>query len=548
MIWDVICDFLFGSYDCIKAIGATAIASIIGGVLSLIGSGVSAGVASNNSSSKTRKRDNAMLRNWLLGLDPSMVSDDPYMSALMDYAMDSNTNYGFSFADLLFASLNQQSQLDMMDAQLENQKELMSYEQELNSPANIASMMREAGLNPDLLGISGQAGLASGGSAAMAGNGTSFQLPNSNQLRQTDVNEQATIMNLIDSCFSFASDLANVFLRGKEHESQNKVNESQVDYNEQVIQNRRAELERMGLLNEDLRIAIEHHNFDMIGGMTDYITDNYQKLGGKDFKDFDLLEIGDVYSPLFKQIWSNYGSSTPAKIEQIVNDTVLKKASFDLQYQDEKSRLLWEAFEADMEYRKQANQFLGVFFSELEPSIFSSLKNLEASNMMTYQETYDPEKDALSFNASSESSILEQANYLKYLQKFNPELAAQVENARNSFEQTMIKYDSVIWGINNKLKTKALSAYSRTQDDKYLSEYWRLETGQFGATKIDRIIGRFKDIAGGILSPIAEGVTAGLIGARAGRSGSFGTRRNYTNLYGPDGKPMSVDYSNIILN
>ena len=524
-------------------IAPAVLGAIITGVSALGSAGISAGVASNNSSSKTRKRDNDMLRDWLLGLDPSMVSDDPYMAALMDYASDSNTNYGFSFADLLFASLNQQSQLNMMDAQLENQKELMSYEQELNSPSNIAAMMREAGLNPDLLGISGQAGLASGGSAAMSGSGTSFQLPNSNQLRQTDVNEQATLMNLIDSCFSFASDLANVFLRGKEHESQNKVNESQVDYNEQVIQNRRAELERMGLLNEDLRIAIEQNNFDMIKGMTDYITDNYQKLGGKDFKDFDLLEIGDVYSPLFKQIWSNYGNSTPAMIEQVVNDTVLKKASFDLEYQDERSRLLWEAFEADIEYRRQANQFFGVFFSELEPSIFAALKNLEASNMMTYQETYDPERDALAFNVSSESSILEQANYLTYLQNFDPKLAAKVENARNSFEQTMIKYDSVIWGIQNKLKTKAIAAYSNTGDDKYLSEFWRLETGQFGATKIDRNIKRFKDIAGGILSPIAEGVTAGLIGARAGRTAGAGRGYSYPST------TTSTDFGgNLILN
>lgn len=545
MIWDIICDFLFGSYLCVKAmpIAPAIVAAIITGAAALGSAGISAGVASNNSSSKTRKRDNDMLRDWLLGLDPSMVSDDPYMAALMDYAGDSNTNYGFSFADLLFASLNQQSQLGMMDAQLENQKELMAYEQELNSPANIASMMREAGLNPDLLGVSGQAGLASGGSAAMAGNGTSFQLPNSNQLRQTDVNEQATIMNLIDSCFSFASDLANAFLRGKEYETQNMVNESQVDYNEQVIQNRRAELERMGLLNEDLRIAIEQNNFDMIKGMTDYITDNYHKLGGKDFKDFDLLEIGDIYSPLFKQIWNNYGSSTPAKIEQVVNDTVLKKASFDLQYQDERSRLLWEAFEADLEYRRQANQFLGVFFSELEPSIFASLKNLEASNMMTYQETYDPEKDALSFNASSESSILEQANYLKYLQKFDPELSALVENARNSFEQTMIKYDSVVWGIQNTLKTKALSAYKQTKDDKYLAEFWRLETGQFGATKLDRNIARFRDVSGGILYPIAEGVTAALVGARAGRSAGNGRGFSYPS------SSTSTDFgNNLILN
>lgn len=548
MIWDILFDFLFGSYHCFYAIAPAVLGAIISGVAALGSAGISAGVASNNSSSKTRKRDNDVLRNWLLSLDPSTVSDDPYMSALMEYAGDTDTNYGFSFADLLFASLNQQSQLGMMDAQLENQKDLMAYEQELNSPANIAAMMREAGLNPDLLGISGQAGLASGGSAAMAGNGTSFNLPNSNQFRQTDVNEQAALMNLIDSCFSFASDLAGVFLRGKEFESQNKVNESQVDYNEQVIQNRRAELERMGLLNEDMRIAIEQHNFDVIAGMTDYITENYQKLGGKDFKDFDMLELGDVYSPLFKQIWSNYGNSTPAKIEQVVNDTVLKKASFDLQYQDERSRLLWEAFEADITYRKEANQFLGVFFSELEPSIFAALKNLESSNMMTYQETYDPEKDALAFNASSESSILEQANYLTYLQKFDPELAAKVENARNSFEKTMIKYDSVIWGIQNKLKTKAIAAYSNTGDDKYLSEFWRLETGQFGATKVDRTISRFRNVVGGILSPIAEGVAAGLIGSRTGRMGSFGTRRNYTNLYGPDGKPMSVDYSNIILN
>lgn len=78
------------------------------------------------------------------------------------------------------------------------------FQNEYNSPAHQAQLMREAGLNPDLLGLSGVSDSAGVAPTPMAGG-----LPERKTHRTQNIENATTIMSVISSTFSVASGLIN---------------------------------------------------------------------------------------------------------------------------------------------------------------------------------------------------------------------------------------------------------------------------------------------------------------------------------------------------
>ena len=458
----------------------------------------------------------------LLGFDVGF-SNNPYGNYLRDFAnLVANKDnsifdrFAWNFMgnflpldDMYQQMLSFDASSAMMDLQVQNQMRLMDYQQELNSPFRQVQLMRQAGLNPDVLGLPSGAGIVSGGSAAM-GSSPQFSAPNSAQqasaaasIRQADAATHQAEISHMNSLFNFSTDLARVFIEASEAESNIKNKDADTELT-------MAKLDQVGLLNESIRADIESEGITILEGINRFIDENYYALGGKDFTDFDSLGIGQVYKTYFENAWKRYGESVPGETKGIINDTNFQIAALENGYAANRAQLLYDAFKADAEYRIQFNNFYRQYYSELEAPIMAALDNARMTNQLEYEETYNPEEDALAFNSERRAARAEANDRAVFYNVLDSKSLALFNNAQTKFNAMVIGYQKKNQETLFKLADMALAMYKSTNKDKYLYQYYGLVNGQFMG-RTERWLNNFGKITNTIISPLAQGAMSALL-------------------------------------
>ena len=504
--------------------------------ISAAASAASIGMQASNTTGKYQRLNNDAVRGFLGNIDPSMLGDDAYMSFLQDWISNYGGDYGINMQDLLYASLAQQNSYDSMDYQFELQKQLMDYQQQLNSPVSQVRMMRQAGLNPDLLGISGQAGIGEQASAPSPNGSNSFNMPNSAQSAQADAVQQAQLIDGVNSIFTFGAELARSILDSSLALSDIGLKGSQQMYNEQMLSN-------LGLTNETLSNTLLSQNISIADAITSYVSEYYNDFGGKSFVDFDSLGFGPVLTPMLKSTWENFDGSLRKDIEKKVLEIESTVSSVRQSFAKELSTQQMRAALADFKASEAIKDFLTDFYSNIDPILKAELFNQKTSNELEFETEYDPELDAGALNSDNSMRVRSNVYERNMLDQMgNGVTEGVLRKKQMDLSSIIFDYERETQDIVRTLSVKALEAYRDTNEQQYLDEYYRLTTGALPAARTDRIF-NYIGQAGSVLSSIAYGAAAGLVGRRGRKS----VRVNGNTTLSPY-DVSSIDLDNMILN
>lgn len=445
-----------------------------------------------------------------------LFGEDNNMSQVLEKFMNNeNLDYPyfqklFDLRDVFSSALAFESQQQMMDYQLGMQKDLMAYQQELNSPARMASMMRSAGLNPDILGVSQHAGLGTA-TGPGASSPIQFQMPNSAQLRSASAETQMANSRSLESVANFASQLAGVFLKSQEVQSTVGLQGAQAGFIGQQTTNQEEYFKSIQLENDNMRQMLAARNFDIIKSVTDYIDKNYLALGGSSFKDFDGLGFGPVITPILKSQWESMSKSDSKQLEEIIVDKEFQIQSVAARYATVSSNAQMRAYLADLRFKEKMSNFLSDFYTNLDPQLNSAVLNLQNQKRYDYLDEYDPLLDAGLLNQSNVLNQYKNKREYKELQMIDPVLMGAYQNKMIQFENSILDYVKENEAIKQELMMENLKNYQITYDRKYLSNYYEISTGVRSGQNIDVWLDRMAKV-GDFLSPAAQATAMMLLG------------------------------------
>ena len=465
-------------------------------------------------------------------------SDNPYADALLSGLYDDFTpnwktaKRGRAFVDSM---LELQTQYGLMDYQNMNQMQLMAYQDSLTNPVRQAQLMRQAGLNPDLAGLSGST--VSGGSAA---SGSAPKITEESGGALGDIGEvfslASTFMGGIGGLFNNIASFSELMSRLPLNEANAGLTIAQMT-NEQLksigleIKNR---IDEFGLYNSLGNLA---------RALSPYINDgqklNLSLLGLSDdqFKIFqsymDIFNDSDIVkaerSDAITKIDSNDTLRSTNEATRIANDVAIAQMQSDPLYNTNRSIMIelmrpikdmyFFLHTEDLQLQKAVNEFMQTYYKLRQPGAMA-----DAENMSDYASSQaiaaDLMNDTYSLDAQSRAA--------------SDKLTIELNKVLYSIEQKRHKMIKELW-----------DDMSFDNMDKIMPLIQQLTTQDFGERKINyilRTVSQGVEPAAKILSSISYGFGSGMFGRKAPRASSPTVSRTPGALYnGYDDVPMIIN-------
>ena len=441
-------------------------------------------------------------------------SDNPYADALLSGLYDDFTpnwktaKRGRAFVDSM---LELQTQYGLMDYQNMNQMQLMAYQDSLTNPVRQAQLMRQAGINPDLAGLSGSS--VSGGSAA---SGTAPKINSEGGSPLGDIGE---VFSLASTFMGGIGGLFNNIASFSELMSRIPVNQAKAGLT--VAQMTNEQLKSIGL---DIKNRIDEFGLHSSLGslartLAPYInsgqTLDLSLLGLPD----DQLKVLQSYMDVFKKsdIVEAERSDARTKIDsdttqrstneatRIANEVAIAQMQSDPLYDTNRSVMIelmrpvrdmyYFLHTQDLELQKSVNKFMQTYYRLRRPADMA-----DAENMRDY--------------------VTSQV-YASDLMNSNPQLDSE---ARAAADQLSISLNKVLYSIEQKRNSMIMDLWDKMNFDnmdKIMPLIQQLTTQEFGERKINyilRSVSQGVEPAAHMLSSIAWGFGSGMFGGKQPRS------------------------------
>lgn len=314
------------------------------------------------------------------------------------------------------------------------------YQQEFNKPVSQAQQMREAGMNPDLLGV-GDVSQAPNAATDNDGidpsafeGGTAGEAVNViSQIGSQISSTMQTLQNAIGAAFNFQG-LAED-LRSKRVANGNGL----ISLAQTVFKN--FSPATLGATDDDeLGWSDMGESFDP--SVKRVIVRNLaaQKLGLR-HKDLDRLVglMSDMLPMLGGQQILHEGQ---AKLGEVRGKNILSQASMFSNPSFMTDKQMWKALRPFQEYQDETIKQYYKFARE-----FQNLQLKQTQNQITYENTYDPASDATLYN-------LQVGNRITYERGFDPGLASEVSNITNEIAKLQAEWTKTFKQAQNAMLEK----------------------------------------------------------------------------------------------